>query len=134
MSFDLAIATNGDLILSASRDLQGATGIAIIEQRIRLRLQLNRGAWIYDSRGKLGSNLNELFGLEPEIAAQRVVPLVREALRPMEEIEVEDVIASPGVSEITVIIYYRLLFVDDSTGVSERSEIQSTGVGIPIGG
>lgn len=133
MAFDLAIAPNGDLILSAARDLQGATGIAIVEQRIRIRLRLNRGTWIYDPSGRLGSNLQELFGLEPEIAAARVVPLVREALLPVTEIEVTDVTATPGSKDITVVVYYQLVFLDDETGSPDFSEIQSVGINIPIG-
>ena len=136
MSFDLAIATNGDLIISAAKDLQGATGTAIIEQRIKLRLRLPRATWIYDPEGRLGSNLSELFGVEPEIAATRVVPLVREGLRAMEdEIEIVDVHAQVGeFNDIIVTILYRQIFTDESTGVSDVTDIQSVGVSIPLGG
>lgn len=132
MAFDLAISPNGDLILSAAKDLQGATGIAIIQQRILMRLRLTRGSWIYDPGGRLGSDLAELFGLEPEIAAQRVVPLTREALRSMEDIEVTDVIAQPGVRDITVIVYYKLIFKDEDEGFSEFTEVQTVGATIPL--
>jgi len=133
MSFDLAIAPNGDLIISAAKDLQGATGTAIIEQRIEMRLRLIRGAWIYDERGQLGSNLQELFGMPPEIAATRVEPLVREALRTMEdEIEIVQVYASPGEKDITVTVSYRLIYTDDTSGATDSGDIQTVGISIPL--
>ena len=133
MSFDLAIAPNGDLIVSAAKDLQGATGTAIIEQRIGLRLRLIRGSWMYDDRGSMGSNIQELFGSAPEIAATRVEPLVREALRTMEdEIEINQVVASPGEKDITVTVAYRLLYTDETSGVTDVSDIQTVGIIIPL--
>jgi hypothetical protein len=132
MSFDLAIAANGDLILSAARDFQGATGKAIIEQRIQLRLKLTKGSWIFDPAQRLGSNVQEIFGLEPEMAAVRVIPLVKEALRPMdEEIEINDVTARPDGNAVIVTVYYRMIFLDES-GVAEFSEGQTLGISIPL--
>src|SRR4051794_13029946 len=91
MPYDLLISENGDLVFSAIRDLQGIAGIGQINQRVRMRLKIPLGSWIYDDDGTLGSNLYTLSGVNPVEAQSRAEAYVREALRPMTEISVDSV-------------------------------------------
>lgn len=109
MSWDLAISENGDLIVSGHGDLLGRTGEDLIEQRIRVRLTVFRGGWVYDTRKTLGSNLHRLIGMSPTEAASSAPQLVREALRDMdEEITVEDIDVITTSKDISLIIHYRI--------------------------
>ena len=95
MAYDLAISDLGDLILAANRDLAGTTGSALLEQRIRMRLRLHRGAWKYDFTQTLGSQLYTLSGTPGERAAEYADAYVREALINMQEITVVEVQTYP---------------------------------------
>jgi hypothetical protein len=90
MSYDLAISEHGDLILAGNRDLAGVSGTDLINQRIVIRLTIQRGAWIFDTNGTLGSFLFRLLGQSPQSALE-TDSYVREALRGMTDISVEDV-------------------------------------------
>lgn len=131
--WDLAIASNGDLIISGSRDLAGKSGTDLLEQRMILRLKLHRGEWTYDDSDSLGSQLFRLIGENP-IKAQAMAPAyVREALREMaNEISVDDVeVTYDQARSITLLISYTVL--EDLAGDSEQ-EAQQVEVTIPFGG
>lgn len=108
MAWDLAISEHGDLIFGANRDLAGVSGINLIEQRMKIRLKLQRGSWVFDDTETLGGNLHILIGQAPDKAAQAAPALVREALRPMEEINVDDVLVDTTNNDVTLKIFYSL--------------------------
>jgi hypothetical protein len=135
--YDLAFSEHSDLIVSASGDAAGISGIDLIEQRMRFRLMLRRGTWLYDEAKTMGSNLHLVIGMSPEDAENAIGPLVREALRPMDEIVVDDVqivTADPDapVTSITLVVLYSL---NESAGdIAAGSQLRSISVNVPIGG
>lgn len=92
MAWDLAIGPHGDLLFAGNRDLTGVGGHSLTEQRIRLRCKIPRGSWVYDEPRTLGSNLWKLLGVGRADVIENVDPYVREALTPMGDISVEDVL------------------------------------------
>lgn len=91
MPFDLAISEFDDLLFSASGDMLGASGQALMEQRIRLRLKIIRGSWLYDSTDRLGSFLHTIPAGSLEDVQEQVEVIVRDALAPMNDIVVTGV-------------------------------------------
>jgi phage gp46-like protein len=96
MAFDLAIDyTTGDLLNAPNFDIQGRTGPDVYEQRIRIRLKIQRGTWELDpTGGELGSRLHELTRVQSARALVEIEQYVREALEPMRDITVRDIQAS----------------------------------------
>jgi hypothetical protein len=132
MSFDLAFSENGDLIVAAHRDLAGTSGTALIEQRMKIRLRMQRGRWIYDFTQTLGSQLHTLSGLPSASATRYVDAYVREALRDMEEISVDEVQVIPTDHDLTVnVIYHQELTADDSA-IPTDTDLQSLSFTIPV--
>jgi hypothetical protein len=144
--WDLAISEHGDLIFSANRDLAGISGTDLIDQRIGIRLRLQRASWIYDDDGSLGSNLHTLIGLSPADAQATANALVREALREMDdEISIAeiryDLINRAGelsnnpedtIVSVAIIVRYRVLMaVNDAETGSPFNEVT---VGLPLPG
>jgi hypothetical protein len=136
MPFDLAISEKGDLVVAGNRDLQGTSGNPLVEQRIRLRLQIPRGSWLYDEDKTLGSLAHQIMKSRPD-RAYDLPSIVQEALRPMEDItvhEVEIVDAEPSPDGIVrsgdspgVRIYYT-----PSEGTVEEEDMQTFLLGIPL--
>lgn len=135
MSWDTAISEHGDLIFGANRDLAGISGIDLIEQRIKLRLKIHRGSWVYDTDGTLGSNLQRVIGMSPGDAHSAVGAFVREALRPMaDEISIDEVFHEHedklgklteshevGQHGIVIVVRYHVIADADATlGIEER--------------
>lgn len=132
MSYDLALSENGDLIFAANRDLQGVSGIALIEQRMRLRLRMMRGQWQFDPEGTLGSRLYTLPGKSPEEASAQAQMYVREALREMDEIQVDGVTTSTTKDRgLEVHVQYHLTSDDGSTVPDLTLDLSVT---VPVGG
>ncbi len=129
--WDLGIAANGDVILAGNRDLSGVSGTALLEQRMKMRLRLHRGEWTYDTRDTFGSNLYKLMGMPPANAAQIAPAYVREALRGMDEIVIEDVKILTGTSSITLIVFYR---VSDVTYAAEEEQVRQVEISLPLSG
>lgn len=147
MAFDLALSEHGDLVFSGNRDLAGVSGVDLIEQRIKLRLKLRRGTWLYDENRTLGSQLFRLSGVSGSQASTALAAYVQEALRPMsDEIVVNDVThliddtivqdgeVEPAVTRtLTVIVAYSV--VDDlqpgSDAISNQRELS---IEIPLVG
>jgi hypothetical protein len=88
VAFDLAISNEGDLIVSAAHDLQGVSGAPLIEQQIKMRLKLVRGAWFFDRENTLGSTLHTIIGKNFDTVEGQVEAQVRQALLPMTNIVV----------------------------------------------
>jgi len=130
--YDIAISNNGDLIMSASRDLAGITGTPLIEQRIRMRLRLHRGSWKYDFEQNLGSQLYTLAGTPAENASAYCDAYVREALADMEEITVVEVQTIPTTEDLTLIIVYDQNVTADDQVVPTDSQLEQLTVSIPV--
>lgn len=94
MAWDLKLSENGDLVFGPNRDLLGVSGHELTNQRVILRLRLPRGSFIFDKNKDLGSNLYNILrhshGLTTELTPQ-VTAFVREALMPMDDIQVQEV-------------------------------------------
>jgi phage baseplate assembly protein W len=131
MSWDLALSEHGDLIFAANRDLAGISGIDLIEQRMRIRMVVHRGSWVYDTDQTLGSNLRRLIGMSPEQAASTAPALVREALRAMDEITVDDVNVQATDRDITLIVLYKLRISPNALG-GPTQEQRQLAITLPI--
>jgi len=96
---DFAINYNtGDFLISPRNDLALRTGRVTVDQRIRVRLRIRVGEWLNDpSEGTLGSRLKETFNIPTWRAAQELELVIREALEPMEDIQIQtlDVTVDP---------------------------------------
>jgi hypothetical protein len=132
MSYDLAISENGDLIMTANRDLSGISGSALLEQRIRLRLRVRRGQWIFDSTQTLGSQLFTLSGLPAADASKYARAYVLEALKDMEEISVEDVQIQQTTKDISLIVVYQQILTQDDSSIPSDQGLQDLSITVPI--
>lgn len=128
--WDLAVADNGDLIISGHRDLMGRSGTDLLEQRMKIRMLAQRGAWALDRNKTFGSNLRRLIGMAPEVAAQSAPALVREALRGMDEIVVDEVQVTYTSNDITVVVFYHTQEV--SGGIVVSSQEQQFAITLPV--
>ena len=104
MSWDLALGPTNDLILSPSGDFLGVQGINLIEQRIRLRLKIRRGSWVYDTDGTLGSRIDSLLSKTSQQAISEVGAFVHEALDSMDDISVTNIEVEPSDNGRTMVL------------------------------
>lgn len=111
MPVDLMVdKTTRDMVSTPSGDVAIVTGDALTQQRMRVRIFVQRGSWALDpSDGQLGGSLSALFRMNVDQAASALPLLVREALAPMADIRVDDVQAAvdevtPG--KINFTVYY----------------------------
>jgi hypothetical protein len=95
MSFDLALGPSGDLVFAANRDLLGVSGFALYEQRIRTRLKIERGSWVFDVNGTLGSRISGLLRRGSSQAMTEITAYVHEALDSMDDITVSNISIEP---------------------------------------
>ena len=141
--YDLAISEYGDLVIGGNRDLAGVAGTDLIEQRIRLRLRLRRGEWLYDDSKTLGSLLFQLSGMTADQVHTSIPVFVREALRPMaDEISIDDVLHEhddhdehtheAASRSVSVRVFYSIAS-DAEPGTETVSEQRSVSVNIPLG-
>jgi hypothetical protein len=129
MSWDIAISpagdlifTPGDVVFSASADLSGISGVDLIEQRMLVRLKLQRGSWVYDEDGSFGSQLYKLASMTPQTAMVQADAYVREALRDISEIQIDEVAVSMNGSALILIISYQV--TDETISPSDENEQQ----------
>jgi hypothetical protein len=92
MAYDLAqdLAT-GDLVWDSKRDLAGADGFGLIQQRIHRRLMVERGEYLYDTTGTLGSRLRSLLTMGVPLASGGIEQIIRDALSPMPDVRVTNI-------------------------------------------
>lgn len=115
--FDLAQdLRTGDLMFGPSRDLLAAVDDRVIKQRIRARLVIPRGTWLYDDDSTLGSMLYVTTSYLPERALREIPALARDALSFMPDIRVTDVAVRQNVDDATKIeiqISYQPITIND---------------------
>jgi hypothetical protein len=124
MPTDLALnfSNEGDLVFAANRDLQVVTGPDLIKQRIMVRLFIQK-PWDYDpTGGTLGSRLYDVTHYQRRRALSYVELIVREALEPMNEIRVTDVVIKETDDERRIEIYIQYVIIDDLSIASEAIE------------
>jgi hypothetical protein len=128
MAVDLAIDYNsGDLIVAPNKDLDRRTGSDLTEQRIRVRLRIIQGEWLLDpTGGTLGSRLVDSLRQPIFRAVDEIPLLVREAIEPMDDIDLVNVTCDPDPTDsrsVTVVIYYQVL---DQTGLTTEEQLTTS--------
>lgn len=124
MAVDIAIDYNtGDLLIAPNKGIEIRAAQNTVDQRIRTRLKVYGGEWELDpSGGLLGSRLRDTLRLPIWRAKQEIPLVVREALEPMDDIRVGEVLADvdPDNSRaIRLTIFYAML--EDDESVSEET-------------
>lgn len=124
LAFDFKV---GDLAIAPNKDLDRKTGADLVEQRIRVRLKIIQGSWLLDpTGGSLGSRLTDALRL-PMFRATTEIPLmVQEALEPMDDISVTNVVVEPDEddsSSVSLTIYYSIL---DDSGLTTSEELTTS--------
>ncbi len=108
----------GDWIFNSVRDYASAEGANLVQQRIHVRLKTERGSFMYDRSGNLGSRLLDLVRLPGVQAAGGIEMIVREALAPMDDITITDVVIDTDVRQLKATIHYRLSSLQNSPDLS----------------
>lgn len=134
MPWDLALSEHGDFIFAGNRDFAGVSGLDEIEQRMKTRMKVRRGTWVFDTQKTLGSNLFRLIGMPPNQAADSAQVFVREALRGMDEISVTNVQTVLSDTDITIIVFYRVKITGDQIDASSQNltDEQQLEITLPI--
>lgn len=115
MSWDLALDLEStDVIFGPSRDLLGQTSAELYRQRIFVRCKVPRGTFGDDET--FGSRLHEIAGYTLDRQFREAPPLVREALEPMDDIEIMDVIVEvTDNNRLAVTVKFRPILSPDET-------------------
>jgi|SRR5215467_2391557 len=131
--YDLAISPHGDLIMSGNRDLAGVSGVDLVNQRITIRLVSHRGTWFYDTDKTFGSDLYQTFGKSADSALD-VDARVREALRPMSDIDIQDIVwlYDEDTKSLIVKVEYTVSDELDQASLDVPSGVSGATVVIPI--
>lgn len=130
MATDLMLdKATGDLRAEPNNDIAVVTGGDLIDQRIRVRLKTPQGDWLNNlglAEGDfgMGSRMFEMTRLPMDRAFAEIPLVVKEALAPMTDIRVQDVLCSlpeniPAQIDFTVL--YTIL---DDNGVVD-SDVQT---------
>jgi hypothetical protein len=122
MAYDLALAANGDLIFAANRDFLGVSGTPQIEQRIRMRIKIPRGSWVYDENQRIGSRIHRVLQQAPDRAVIEIPIFVREALDGMSDVSIQDVQVVMDGRSIRVVIDYAVTTLPEGAGESTETE------------
>jgi len=136
MATDLALSrVTGDLIATPNNDIGVISGLAVTEQRIRTRLKIPHGDWeitlgFEEDDLALGSRLLEMSRVPMWRAVEEIPLVVKEALEPMEDIRVVEVIAQPREdypTEVEFTVIYTI--VEDDSESEELTLTMATVVG-----
>lgn len=131
----------GDWLFDSRRDLQSVEAENLIQQRVHVRLMVERGEFIYDRSGSLGSRLRSVLGMGLPRGGPALEMLIREALEPMDDIAISDITVysyGDGSGKVTdprsllAQIKYSIVFTLSSDLVSSGSEDLTTDVVIPV--
>lgn len=122
MSWDLQISRLNDLMFGPSRDWQTITGDSLLQQRVMLRLKMQRGSWILDDTKDLGSNFIFALRMGQPAAMEALDSLVAEALEPIsDEIAIAEVQAKPNeydVRAVDLLVRYQKIIPAEGTGAA----------------
>lgn len=132
MAFDLALAANGDLVFAANRDWLGVSGTPQIEQRMRLRMKIPRGSWVYDENQRIGSRIHRVLRQTPDRAAVEIPIFVREALDDMNDISIGDVQVTSDGRSISVVINYQVTTLPEGAGEPENESTDQMILSLPL--
>lgn len=130
MAWDIAInLQTGDLVWTGVTDFGSRDGSALDQQRIHVRLFIERGEFVYDPEGgALGSRLLDILRLPRARALLEADLYVREALEPMDDIQVTKVEVLEVEEDARMVrlnISYQPRF-DDSDATSPPETLQET--------
>jgi hypothetical protein len=81
----------GDWQFDSRRDLQSVEAENLVQQRIHVRLTVDRGQFIYDRTGQLGSRLRSILDMGVPRGGPALEMLIREALDAMDDISVTNI-------------------------------------------
>jgi hypothetical protein len=115
MPWDIAFHPDtGDWLFNAQTDLQSVSGPEQTLQRIKTRLRIHAGSWIYDTDHSLGSELFAGLRIPRDRAIAEIPAYIEQALAPMTDISVEDVQIDEGSNEreLEVLVKYRFTGVN----------------------
>src|SRR5215467_5672355 len=123
--YDLAISPHGDLIMSGNRDLAGVSGVDLVNQRITIRLVSHRGTWFYDTDKTFGKSADSALDVDAR---------VREALRPMSDIDIQDIVwlYDEDTKSLIVKVEYTVSDELDQASLDVPSGVSGATVVIPI--
>jgi hypothetical protein len=126
MTRDAALdSKTGDWLFSSNTDLQAVVGDQVVQQRIMTRVKMSRG-WLLDpTRGSLGSLIRTSASrLSKERALNEVPLMIKEALAPMDDIELRSVVALENPDDIhSLIIEILYVTIDPTSTVNVDSQI-----------
>lgn len=131
----------GDWLFDSRRDLQSVEAEYLIQQRVHVRLMVERGEFIYDRTGTLGSRLRSLLSMGVTRGGPGLEQLIREALEPMDDIAVSQINiftygdGSEMVTDPRVIlarVEYTIVFTTSPGEIASFPGQYSTDVPIPV--
>jgi hypothetical protein len=124
LKFDFA---KGDLAIAPNKDIDRAIGSGLVEQRIKVRLMIVQGEWVDDpTGGQIGSRLRDALRM-PLFRAEAEIPLlVNEALDPMTDILVSNVIVTPNATDNSALDITIIYSTVDDTGASTQEDLSTT--------
>jgi hypothetical protein len=137
MAYDIALSENFDLVVTGSRDLAGIDGDDLIAQRIKTRLRIERGSWVLDDVGSLGSDIHQYFGSPSDKFTQVLPTLIRQALAEMDDIEIVDIVVTQQTThQVLASIFFRRVEDTDIISADALGEqtVQEATVLIGTGG
>lgn len=124
MATDLMLdQLTNDLVATPSNDAQLISGVALVEQRIRIRLKVPLASWPIDPT--LGSRMYGLLRLSPAMAISQLPLVVKEALAPMTDIRVDDVEAWQD-EQTTKVVRFSITYAVVGTDGVASDQLQFT--------
>jgi hypothetical protein len=107
MAWDIQLDhETGDIVFNGTRDLAPVVGSEILRQRISTRLKVEYGSFMFDRT--LGSRIRGLLGSGVPRTQQNLKSIIMDALEPMDDITVLDVIISyPDSRTVAASILYQ---------------------------
>jgi hypothetical protein len=130
--YDLALSENGDLIFAGNRDFQGVSGTPLIEQRIRTRMKIPRGSWVYDVNQRIGSRIHRALQQPPERAATEIPIYVREALDDMDDVAIGEVHIDAAGRTLNLVIDYSITTLPEGAGEPIATESDQLILSLPL--
>lgn len=123
--YDIAVDhKTGDWVFAANADFQGVSGDQVVEQRILTRLRIIRGWELDPTNGALGSSLRNDLRLQRGRARRELPLAVREALTPMDDVRVQEVVVTDDEDDLGALrlrIEYQIIDPFNEVSVERQS-------------